>query len=126
MDYIIENPQIAHFFAGKSDITKGLFNHFMSQFETCGPISLFPTKTMIAITAGTPDSRRIAWVSQFGKNFIHVVFPFKQLYPDNLCFIKMGQIPGSQQFNHHFRMYNNEDVNAEVKKFMRLAYNTLQ
>lgn len=67
--------------------------------------------------------KRIAWVTQLGKNFIHVVFPFKQLYEDNLCFQKMAQVPGSAtQFNHHFRMYYKEDLNREVLKFMKLAY----
>jgi len=126
MNYIAENPQIAHFFAGKSEITKGLFNHFAAQFEKFGPLSFVSTKTMVAITAGDADSRRIAWVTQLGKNFVHVVFPFPELYPDNLCFVKMGQVPGSQQFNHHFRMYHNEDVNEEVKKYMQLAYTTIR
>jgi hypothetical protein len=68
------------------------------------------------------DKKRIAWITQLGKNFIHVVFPFKQPYPDNLCFQKIAQVPGdAHQFNHHFRMYNTEDVNDEVKKFMKMA-----
>jgi hypothetical protein len=66
--------------------------------------------------------KRIAWVTQLGKNFIHVVFPFKQPYDDNLCFQKVGQVPGQQQFNHHFRMINSDDLNEEVLEFMRLAY----
>jgi hypothetical protein len=28
------------------------------------------------------------------------------------------------QFNHHFRMLHIEDVNDEVRKFMRLAYDS--
>jgi hypothetical protein len=67
--------------------------------------------------------KRIAWVTQLGKNFIHVVFPFKQEYPDNLCFQKIAQVPGQEQYNHHFRMLNAEDLNEEVLGFMRLAYN---
>lgn len=125
MDYIAENPRIAHFFAGKSDITKALFNHFIAEYNKIGNIHLVPTKTMIALTTGGDDDPRIAWVSQLGKNFVHVVFPFRELYPDNLCFTKMGQVPGSNQYNHHFRMYDGGDVNAEVKKFMKLAYKTL-
>ena len=73
------------------------------------------------IALGNPD-KRIAWVTQLGKNFIHIVFPFKQLHPDNLCFKKMGQVPGSNQFNHHFRMHYIEDINDEVLAFMKLAY----
>jgi hypothetical protein len=66
--------------------------------------------------------KRIAWVTQLGKNFIHVVFPLKQPYEDNLCFQKVGQVPGQSQVNHHLRVLNVEDINEEVLGFMRLAY----
>ena len=59
---------------------------------------------------------------QLGKNFIDVVFPFKQAYEDNLCFTKIKQVPGTDDYNHHFRMYFKEDINAEVLKYMKLAY----
>jgi hypothetical protein len=50
------------------------------------------------------------------------VFPFEQPYSNNLCFQKIAQVPGdARQFNHHFRMQENEDVNDEVKKFMKMA-----
>ncbi len=68
------------------------------------------------------SNKRIAWITQLGKNFIHVVFPFKQLYNDNLCFQKMAQVPGSRQFNHHLRIYQKDDLNKEVIKFMKIAY----
>jgi hypothetical protein len=67
--------------------------------------------------------KRIAWVTQLGKNFIHIVFPFKQAYEDNLCFQKVGQVPGHNQFNHHFRMLSVDDLNEEVLQFMQMAYN---
>jgi len=50
------------------------------------------------------------------------VFPFKQPYEDNLCFQKVAQVPGQQQFNHHYRMLSVDDLNEEVLGFMRLAY----
>jgi hypothetical protein len=107
------------FLKGKSSLALELFLHFTKEFEKAGPITLHPAKTMIGIA--TPR-KRIAYITQFGKNFIHVVFPFETPYPDNLCFQKIAQVPGNQkQFNHHFRMMTKEDVNAEVKNFMRLA-----
>ena len=107
------------FLAGKSEVTLGLFDHFIQQFQKVGPVSVRATKSMIAIDS--PD-KSIAYITQLGKNFIHVVFPFKKAYPDNLCFQKIAQVPGDNQFNHHFRMLAKEDVNAEVKRFMKLAY----
>jgi len=114
------NDELDRFLAGKSDTTLQLFNHFIGEYQKLAPVTIHPAKTMIGIAN---SHRRVAWVTQLGKNFIHVVFPFKQEYPDNLCFQKIAQVPGdNHQFNHHFRMYNVEDVNEEVLKFMQMAY----
>lgn len=113
-----EHPSIEGFLSGKSEHTLRLFQHFVKEYEALGTISLEPTKTMIAIDNG---ERRVAWITQLGKNFIHVVFPFKEPFHDNWCFQKVGQVPGSNQFNHHFRMLQQEDVNEEVKRFMKLS-----
>ena len=111
---------LSAFLSGKSEQTLSLFNHFISEYQKLAPVTIHPAKTMIGIAN---SHRRIAWITQLGKNFIHVVFPFKQEYPDDLCFQKIAQVPGdSQQFNHHFRMYSVEDVNEEVLKFMRMAF----
>ncbi|MEO5999512.1 MAG: DUF5655 domain-containing protein [Chitinophagaceae bacterium] len=108
------------FLAGKSAITLELFHHFIDTYSKLDDITLYPAKTMIGITNA---DKRIAWITQLGKNFVHIVFPFKKPYPDNLCFIKIAQVPGdAHQFNHHFRMYFKEDVNEEVVEFMKLAY----
>ncbi len=96
-----------------------LFHHFVNEFEKVGDVTLYPAKTMIGVAN---SHKRVAWITALGKNFIHVVFPFKQPYPDNLCFQKITQVPGDTQFNHHFRMLQKEDVNEEVIEFMGLAY----
>ncbi len=111
--------QLSEFLTGKSDYTLILYDHFLDEFKKIGDITIEPAKTMIGIAN---SHRRIAWVTQLGKNFIHVVFPFKQPYEDNLCFQKVAQVPGQQQFNHHFRMLSVDDLNVEVLGFMRLAY----
>ncbi|MVN92736.1 hypothetical protein [Mucilaginibacter aquatilis] len=106
------------FLNGKSDHTLALFHHFVSEYKKLGNIILHPTKTMIGI--GVPE-KRIAWITQLGKNFIHVVFPFHKPYEENLCFAKIAQVPGQLQFNHHLRMLQKEDLNDEVLKFMQMA-----
>jgi hypothetical protein len=53
---------------------------------------------------------------------VDIVFPFDKPYDDNLCFRKIAQVPGTQQFNHHLRLMNKDDVNKEVLHFMKLAY----
>jgi hypothetical protein len=73
---------------------------------------------MIAFAA----KKRIVYITRLGRDFMDVVFPFDKAYPDNLCFHKIAQVPGTQQFNHHFRMCHTDDINKEVKSFMKLAY----
>ena len=114
------NNTIHYFLTDKSDHTKSLFHHFINEYRKIGLVTLHPAKTMIGIAN---DKKRIAWITQFGKNFIHIVFPFSKAYPDNLCFQKIAQVPGdAHQFNHHFRMLYTEDVNEEVIQFMKMAY----
>jgi hypothetical protein len=91
--------QLSAYLTGKSEHTLALFHHFVAEFGKVGDIRVEATKTMIGISN---SHKRIAWVTQLGKNFIHVVFPFKQEYPDNLCFQKIAQVPGQEQYNHHF------------------------
>ena len=117
---LIHLKSIQDFLTGKSSYTIALVEHFVKEFEQIGTVTLHPAKTMIGIAT---KYKRIAWITQLSKSFVHVVFPFEKPYPDNLCFQKIVQVPGdSKQFNHHFRMYAKEDVNEEVKQFMQLAY----
>jgi hypothetical protein len=117
---LTEGKMVNDFLEGKSLHTKALFTHFISQYRKIGPISIKPAKTMIGIAT---QRRRIAYVTQLGKNFVHIVFPFKQAYPENLCFQKIAQVPKtSDQFNHHLRIYERGDINKEVMKFMKLAF----
>src|SRR5690349_17004514 len=96
------DPALQKCLEGKSSHALLLFNHFIREFQKSGPVTVPPAKTMIGIATAR---KRIAYVTQFGKSFIHVVFPFEQPYPDNLCFQKIAPVPGDgKQFNHHFRM----------------------
>ena len=106
------------FLDGKSEMTTTLFWHFTKTFQKVGKVTVHPTKSMIAFAA----NKRIAYVIQLGKNFVDVVFPFDQPYEDNLCFRKIAQVPGTQQFNHHLRLMSKADVNKEVQRFMKLAF----
>jgi hypothetical protein len=114
------NKSLDEFLKGKSEITLSLFNHFVDEFSGIGKVTIHPAKTMIGIAT---SRKRIAYVTQLGKNFIHVVFPFQKPYPHNLCFQKIAQVPDdNKQYNHHFRMLAKEDINKEVIGFMKLAY----
>ncbi len=113
------DPEFKAFIKGKSETTLLLLEHFTAEFQKAGNVTLHPAKTMIGVFNG---NKRVAWITQLGKNFVHVVFPFKKAHEDNLCFQKIAKVPGDPQFNHHFRMFYKEDVNKEVMQFMKLAY----
>ena len=109
---------LADFLHGKPPQIVSLFWTFVDTYQAIGKVTIHPAKSMIAFAART----RIAYVIRLGRNFIDVVFPFDKPYDENLCFRKIAQVPGQQQFNHHLRLMMPEDINSEVKKFMRLAY----
>jgi len=104
---------------GKSEYTLALYKHFIDVYRKIGEITIRPTKTMIAIGGG----KKAVYITRLGKDFMDVTFPFDQPYNDNLCFTKIAQVPGTNQYNHHFRMMSKDDLNAEVKKYMKLAIN---
>jgi len=91
-DFFMKNPNdhdfstLAEFLNGKSEYTLMLFYHFVNEFDKVGPITLHPAKTMIGIAN---SHKRIVYITQLGKNFIHVVFPFRERYEDNFCFNKI-------------------------------------
>ena len=109
---------LADYLTGKTEHTVSLFWHFVQQYQGIGKVTIHPTKSMIAVAAKT----RIAYITRLGRDFVDVTFPFDKAYTDNLCFQKIAQVPGTKQFNHHFRMQFKEDINAEVLHFMKLAY----
>jgi len=112
------DKNVTDFLQGKSAHTVALFQYFLDTYKQIGDFVLHPAKSRLALARHT----RFCSITQFGKDFLHVVFPLDQLYPDNLIFIKIGQVSNSKVFNHHCRLYAQEDVNEEVRKFMQLAY----
>ncbi|PWS29058.1 hypothetical protein DHW03_04280 [Pedobacter yonginense] len=115
----MQNQEINHFLEGKTEYALSLFRFFVDTLNGIGTIKLVPLKTMIAIAG----RHQFAYITQVGKNFIHLVIPFPQPFDDNFCFTKIVQVAGTPQYNHHLRIYFEEDLNDEVKDFLRLAYN---
>jgi hypothetical protein len=109
--------ELSEFLKGKSEHTVGLFWAFIEAYREIGNISIEPAKTMI----GIKTTKRIAYITRLGKDFMDVCFMFDQPYNDNLCFHKIAQVPGAQQYNHYFRMMNKMDLNKEIKTYMKRA-----
>ncbi|MEZ5082557.1 MAG: hypothetical protein R2750_03790 [Bacteroidales bacterium] len=105
------------FLKGKSDHTIGLFFYFIDEYKKLGHFVLHPAKSRIAFAARI----RFGYIHRLGKDFVDVVLTFNQPYNDNLCFYRIGEVPGGKIFQHYLRIYNVQDINDEVKKFMKMA-----
>jgi len=113
-----EEKHLSDFLNGKTEYTLSLFRFFIDRLNCFGFVNLSSTKTMIVFNSTV----KFAYVTQLGKNFVHVVLPFNKAFDDNLCFSKIANVPGSNQFNHHLRIYSVEDLNNEVDHFLKLAF----
>ena len=111
-------PRIEDHLSGKSQATLDLYQCLINELAAIGLVEAHAAKSMICLSAG----RNFAYVIQLGRNFIDVVIPFKVAYHDNLCFRKINPVPGSDDFNHHLRIYSKEDFNDEVKAYLSKAY----
>lgn len=109
---------VSDFLEGKAEHTCMLFDKLIAEFEKIGEVRVHAAKTMICIAS----RRNFAYVIQLGKNFLDLVLPFKQTFEDNLCFRKIKPVNGSDDFNHHLRIYSVDDFNEEVISYMKMAY----
>ena len=105
------------FLRGKSEHTLSLFYYFIETYQQLGDFVLHPAKSRIAFAARI----RFGYIHRLGKDFLDVVLTFDQAYHDNLCFYRIGEVPGGKIFQHYLRIYQKDDVNEEVIKFMKMA-----
>ncbi|SHH06676.1 DUF5655 domain-containing protein [Pedobacter caeni] len=112
------DQKTADFLQNKSAASIALFDHLIMTFKSIGDVEYHAAKTMIAFS----NRINFAYVIQMGKDFIDIVLPFKQPYEDNLCFRKIKPVPGSDDYNHHLRIYHMEDLNEEVTGYLKMAY----
>jgi hypothetical protein len=105
------------FLQGKSDRTLELFYYFIEEYQKLGDFVLHPTKSRI----GFASRIRFGYIHRLGKNYVDVVLTFNKPYLDNLCFYRIGEVPGGKYYQHYLRIMDKEDVNLEVKKYMKRA-----
>jgi len=105
------------FLLGKSDHTIDLFYHFISEYRKIGRFVLHPARSRIAFAA----KRRFGYIHRLGKDFVDIALTFNEPYRENLCFYRIGEVPGGKIFQHYLRVMRREDVNDEVRKFMKMA-----
>lgn len=112
------DKSVDDFLDGKTAHTVELFHHFLDEYTKIGEFVLHPAKSMISLAAQI----RFAFIVRFGKGFLDVVFKFHEPNENNLCFYKIAQIPGTNSFNHYVRFESKEDLNDELRFYMKKAY----
>lgn len=112
------DPKLSEFLNRKSPQSRELFWHLVSAFEEIGATDFHAAKTMVCFKR----RRNFAYVIQFGKGFIDLLLPFKEPFEDNLCFRKISALPGEGDYNHHVRIFTKDDLNEEVRFYMKKAF----
>jgi hypothetical protein len=108
---------VEDFLRGKSEHTIELFRYFISEYQKLGEFVLHPAKSRIAFAAKI----RFGYIHRLGKDFLDVVLSFDKPHNDNLCFYRIGEVPGGKIYQHYLRLLHKDDINDEVREFMRMA-----
>jgi len=111
---------VEDFLNGKSEHTRELFHYFISEYQKIGEFVLHPAKSRIAFAA----KKRFGYIHRLGKDFLDVVLTFDKPHENNLCFYRIGEVPGGKIYQHYLRILFKEDINNEVRKFMKMAFDS--
>jgi hypothetical protein len=95
----------------------GLFNFFLDAYRKIGPFELHPVKTRVALLS----QMRFCSVNKIAAGHIDIHLVLTALYDDTSCFYKIDNL-ANRFFVHHARLYDNNDVTDELKKYMAMAY----
>ena len=109
---------VEDFLEGKSKEAIALFNSFIAEYRKIGPFDLHPVKTRVALLT----LMRFCSINRIGKDYIDVHFVLTQEY-SNACFYRVDNL-ANRFFVHHLRLHRVSDITPEVRKYMKLAYDT--
>lgn len=112
-----QDKTLDDFLIGKSPQTIDLFWYFVEVYKELGEFILHPTKSRIGFAAKI----RFGYIHRIGKDYVDVVLTFNIPYADNLCFYRIGEVPGGKIYQHYLRLQHKDDVNEEVRKYMKMA-----
>jgi len=108
---------VEDFLTGKSTHSIELFHYFIQEYLKIGEFKLHPAKSRIAFAAKI----RFGYIHRIGKEFLDIAFTFPKPYSDNLCFYRIGEVPGGKYYQHYLRILNKDDINDEVRMYMKMA-----
>ena len=106
------------FLKGKNAQAIELFNSFITEYRRIGSFDLHPVKTRVALLT----LMRFCAINKIGKDYIDVHFVLTKAYA-HACFYRIDNL-ANRFFVHHLRLRNASDITPEVRKFMKLAYDT--
>jgi len=104
------------FLRGKTQQAIDLFHLFLSEYKKIGDFELHPVKTRVALLT----KMRFCSINKAGKDFISIHLVLTQVH-NSSCFYKIDNI-NNRFFIHHAKIKSKTDINDELKKFMREAY----
>ncbi len=111
------NYTLDDFLSNKPDKSVALFDFFLSEYRKIGPFELHPVKTRVALLT----KMRFCSINKIGADHIDIHLVLTSLYEDNTCFYKIDNL-ANRFFVHHARIYDKNDINDELKKYMAMAY----
>jgi uncharacterized protein DUF5655 len=108
---------IEDFLKNKSDYAIKLFNDFLAEYRKIGPFELHPVKTRVALLT----KMRFCSVNKVATDHIDIHLVLTEPYDHTLCFYKIDNL-ANRFFVHHAHIYDEDDISAELKYFMAMAY----
>jgi hypothetical protein len=108
---------VADFLAGKPETSIALFNLFLSEYRTIGPFDLHPVKTRVALLT----KMRFCAINKITADHIDIHLVLTAPFKYTLCFYKIDNL-ANRFFVHHARLYDADDITAELKAYMTMAY----
>ncbi|MFB9842467.1 DUF5655 domain-containing protein [Mucilaginibacter ginsenosidivorans] len=94
-----------------------LFHTFLAEYQKIGPFQLHPVKTRVALLT----KMRFCSVNKIGPDYIGIHLVLTAPFEHTLCFYKIDNL-ANRFFVHHARLYDAEDISAELIYYMRMAY----
>ena len=110
------NYSVDSFLNGKAEKAIDLFNYFISEYRKVGDFELDPVKTRVALLT----KMRFCSINKIGKDFIDIHFVLTEPY-NNTCFYRIENL-ADRFFVHHLKISDRANINAEIIRFMKLAY----
>ncbi|HJP64530.1 MAG TPA: hypothetical protein VJ844_13880 [Mucilaginibacter sp.] len=94
-----------------------LFHLFLAEYRCIGPFEIHPVKTRVALLT----KMRFCSTNKIGLNYIDIHLVLTAPFGHTLFFYKIDNL-ANRFFVHHARLYDAEDISAELKYYMAMAY----